>query len=86
MERIKLGFPITHDKVEIKEFTMRRPTVGDQVDNDNLGGSVGDKELRLFANLCETSPQALRKMDISDYREMQQVYRGFLKPKAASTP
>ena len=78
MTTIKLKHPIKVDGVEIQELTMRRPKVRDQIAAEKGGGSDAEKELRMFANLCEITPQSLEEMDMVDYKALQEAYVDFL--------
>lgn len=78
METITLDYPITVDGAEVKKLSMRRPKVKDQLASDKSGGSDGDKEVRLFANLCEVAPAVIEDLDMIDYGKVQEQYRSFL--------
>ena len=45
---------------------------------DKAGGTDAEKEIRIFANLCEVSPDVIEGLDMADYRALQKVYEGFL--------
>ena len=75
---IKLKYPITIDGTEYKELTMRRSKVKDRLTVANMKDkSDEEKEILLFANLCEVSPDVIRELDESDYPEVQKVYTSF---------
>ena len=78
MTKIKLKHPITVDGVEVQELTMRRPKVRDMIAAEKGAGSDAEKELRMFSNLCEITPQTIEEMDMIDYKAMQEAYVGFL--------
>ena len=40
--------------------------------------SDAEKEINLFANLCEVTPEALMELDMSDYAKLQKAYQDFL--------
>ena len=63
---------------EIKQLHMRRPKVSDLRASAKVSGGDAEKEIRLFANLCEVTPSALDEMDVFDYQALQEVYQGFL--------
>ena len=77
-ETITLEYPVTHQGQEYRELTMRRPRVGDMLAADKRGGGDLERELTMFANLCEAPPEALRELDMKDYRKLQAAYTGFL--------
>lgn len=75
---IKLKYPITLDGVSITELSMRRSKVKDRLAVANMKNlSDEEKEILLFANLCEVSPDVIRELDEADYPEVQKVYMGF---------
>ena len=75
---IPLGKPLDIDGAEMGELTMREPTVEDQLSIDKSKGGEAEKELHLFANLCEVTPEDLRKLTLRDYRRVQEAFRSFL--------
>ena len=74
---IGLARSIDVDGVEIKVLRMREPTVQDQIDADAIKGSAAEQEVSLIANLCEVSPQDIKRLSLRDYRKLQQAYVGF---------
>ena len=78
METIKLQFPVEHNGGEIASLKMRRPRVRDQRVADKSADDVGDKEIALFANLCEVDPEVIHDLDLADYTNVQEAYKGFL--------
>ncbi len=81
MEKINLHYPIKINGQEIKSLTLRRPKVRDHISISQTKESDQEKELRLFANLCEVAPADLHELDISDYAQIQETYKGFLSLK-----
>lgn len=77
-EEIKLDYPIELEGRKIETLSLRRPKVKDQLAADKGGGSDADKEIRLFANLCEEAPATLEELDSADYRKLQEKYSSFL--------
>ena len=75
--QIKLKHGITISGANVKTVTMRAPTVADTLAAEKLGGSDAEKELAIFANLCELSPADLQGMLLSDYKKLQEAWRGF---------
>ena len=78
MTEIKLQYPITVDGEEVAVLTMRRPKVKDQLAADKTTGTDAEKEIRMFANLCDIAPSALDELDLADYVKLQEVFTGFL--------
>ncbi|WP_461210385.1 phage tail assembly protein [Desulfocurvus sp. DL9XJH121] len=77
-ETITLEYPVRHQGHEYGQITMRRPRVGDMLAADKQGGSDMERELAMFASLCEVAPDVLRELDMKDYRKLQVAYTGFL--------
>lgn len=77
MKKIKLQYPVEADGQKIDELNMRRPKVRDML-NAETGGTDGEKEMRLFANLCDVAPDTIEQLDMADYLAVQEVYTGFL--------
>jgi hypothetical protein len=78
---IKLKYPITVDGTETEALYMRRAKVRDQllVDKASAAGkSAAEKEVLLFANLCEVAPEAISELDMADYKHIQDAYSDFL--------
>ena len=68
--------PITIDGTEVKSLEMREPTVGDQLAVDKLS-SAAEKEVAMFANLCEIAPATLHGLSIKQYGKLQDAYADF---------
>ena len=78
MTDIKLSYPIKSDGKEITSINIRRPKVRDQLSADKAAGADGEKEVALFANLCELPPSAIEELDMADYTKLQEAYSSFL--------
>ncbi|GFM34024.1 phage tail assembly protein [Desulfovibrio subterraneus] len=76
--KITLDYPVEMMGETVTELSIRRVKVRDQVIAAKAGGTNQDKEVRLFANLCEVSPQVIEELDMVDYRKVQEIYDGFL--------
>lgn len=75
---IKLNFPVNIDDQEFTELTMRRSKVKDRLAVANMKNiSDEEKEIRLFANLCEVTPDIIKELDETDYSVVQKTYMGF---------
>ena len=68
--------PLMIDGVEVKSLEMREPTVGDQLAVDKLG-SAAEKEIAMFANLCEVAPEVLHGLKLKQYGKLQDAYADF---------
>jgi len=77
-ESIKLKYPIDVAGEQITSLNLRRPKVRDMMAADKASGSEAEKEVSLFANLCEVSPDAIMELDGKDYQQLQETYSGFL--------
>ncbi len=78
MSKIKLQYPVNVGGVEYAELTMRRSKVKDRLVVANMKDkSDEEKEIRLFANLCEVAPEVIQELDEADYPEVQKVYMSF---------
>lgn len=75
---LSLRFPIMANNSEITHLHVRRPKVRDMIAMDKAQTSDAEKELTLFANLCEIEPQSLHELDMSDYAQLQTIYQSFL--------
>jgi hypothetical protein len=76
---VKLSAPVQDAGVELPSLTMRRPKVRDQLIVDAMNASQAQKEIAMYANLCEVSPDALKDLYLSDYRALQEAFESFLK-------
>lgn len=75
---IKLNFPVNVDDQEIGELVMRRSKVKDRLAVANMKNlSDEEKEIRLFANLCEVNPEIIKELDETDYSKVQKTYMSF---------
>lgn len=85
MQTIKLKYPVKVGGVEYAELTMRRSKVKDRLAVANMKDkSDEEKEIRLFANLCEVAPEVIQELDEADYPEVQKVYMSFFGAGATS--
>lgn len=78
MEKITLQYPVTVGQFEYTELEMRRSKVKDRLAVSNMkNASDEDKEIRLFANLCEVTPEVITELDEADYGKLQKTYLSF---------
>ncbi len=75
--QVELSYPVKMDGTELRVLQLRRPKVRDLIVAAKLGGSDEDKEVRVFANLCEVTPETIEELDISDYKKLQDAYQSF---------
>ena len=85
MQLIKLNYPIELDNTNITDLNMRRSQVKDRLIVAKMKtASDEEKEIRLFANLCEVSPNIIEDLDESDYAKLQNSYIDFFKSEGMS--
>jgi hypothetical protein len=56
---------------------MRRPTVGDVMDNQLKGADDVRGEVKLLSVLCGLNPEDMRALDFADYVRLQQQFLFF---------
>lgn len=74
---IKLESGIDIDGTTVKTLTMREPTVADQLAASEVSGGNAVQEITLIANLCEVTPDDIKKLTLKDYRKVQEAFAGF---------
>lgn len=74
-ELIKLKYPL---ETGLATISLRRPKVRDMLASDKTKGSDAEKEIALFANLSELSPDEISSLDMADYKQIQEAYKNFL--------
>ena len=77
-EVITLKYPVTVNGQQMEQLTMRRPKVKDTLAANKAKGSDADREITLFANLCEQTPHTIEELDMADYQQLQERYTSFL--------
>ena len=75
---IELAYPVSVSGIETNELYMRRPRVRDMLVGEKKNKSDAEKEILLFANLCEVDPEVIESLDMQDYGKLQQAYQDFL--------
>ena len=85
MQNIKLKYQIESGGQTYKELSMRRSKVKDRLIVAKMkSASDEEKEIRLFANLCEVEPKIIEELDESDYATLQKAYMDFFKSEGIS--
>ncbi|WP_235199552.1 phage tail assembly protein [Photobacterium galatheae] len=74
-----MEYPVKIGATEITGLQMRRPRVKDQMIADKQNKHDSDKEIHLFALLCEVDPSVIQELDMDDYEAVKQVFLGFRK-------
>jgi hypothetical protein len=62
---------------KIKALRMREPTVKDQRVAFKDTTDMGEREAKMFQNLCELAPSDLDRLPLKDYARLQAAYEGF---------
>ena len=85
MQTIKLKYPVENAGETIDSLTMRRSKIKDRLLIAKMKNiSDEEKEIRLFANLCEVEPKVIEELDESDYANLQKIYLGFFNSEGIS--
>lgn len=86
MQNIELKYPVEATGETITNLTMRRSKIKDRLLVAKMKtASDEEKEIRLFANLCEVEPKVIEELDESDYSNLQKVYLGFFNSEEMSS-
>ncbi len=83
---IELKYPVDVAGQSYGKLSMRRSKIRDRLlvaKTKNV--SDEEKEIRLFANLCEVEPKVIEELDESDYSNLQKVYLGFFNSEEMSS-
>jgi hypothetical protein len=75
-QTIDLEYPVKIAGATIQVLTMRRSTVGDVLTANRIKDEI-EREIVLFANLCQVTPEDIRNLDLKDYSKLQEVFRSF---------
>ncbi len=86
MENIELKYPVEVTGQSYDKLTMRRSKIKDRLLIAKMKNiSDEEKEIRLFANLCEVEPKVIEELDEADYSNLQKVYLGFFNSEEMSS-
>lgn len=86
MQKIELKYPIESNGENTISLTMRRSKVKDRLLVAKMKtASDEEKEIRLFANLCEVEPKVIEDLDESDYANLQKTYLNFFNSEGTSS-
>lgn len=75
---ITLSRPADMSGAKVSAMRMREPTVADSEATSEMSGSDAAREIQSFANLCEVSPDDVRKLPLKDFKRLQVAYLGFI--------
>ncbi len=76
--KIELTHSIEIDGAKVSVIQLRRPKVRDMLSVEKSVDNDAEKEIQLFANLSELSPDNLLELDMADYAKLQKAYQDFL--------
>lgn len=76
--KIKLTHSIEIDGAKVSVIQLRRPKVRDMLSVEKSVDNDAEKEIQLFSNLSELSPDNLLELDMADYAKLQKAYQDFL--------
>jgi len=76
--KIELMHSIEIDGAKVSVIQLRRPKVRDMLSVEKSVDNDAEKEIQLFANLSELSPDNLLELDMADYAKLQKAYQDFL--------
>ncbi len=75
--QIKLQFPVQIDAMIYDSLTIRRCKVRDRRAAMKQPGTDADREVWLFASLCEVPPEVIDELDEADYGKLQETFVSF---------
>lgn len=74
---VTLEFGAEIDGAQVGVLQMRRPRVRDLLTADKGSTGAIEREIKLFANLCEVAPSVIEDLYKSDYGRLQDAYADF---------
>ena len=75
---IKLQYPIEFAGRNISEIGLRRAKTKDVLNAQKMHKSEEEIQLALIANLAEIEPDALKELDMADYKKVCEAVQVFL--------
>ncbi len=75
---VELTRPLEIDGAQVKKLRMREPTVADQLASEEMKGGEAAKEIAMLANLCEVTPDDIKRLTLKDYKKVQAAFLGFI--------
>ena len=75
---VELARALDIDGAQVKALRMREPTVADQLASEEMKGGDSAKEIAMLANLCEISPDDIKRLTLKDYKKVQAAFLGFI--------
>jgi len=74
---VALSRPLDVGGAKVGSLRLREPLAGDIETAQDYSGSDASREITLFANLCEITPDEVRKLPLRDYARLQAGYATF---------
>lgn len=65
------------DGAKVTALRMREPTVADQETAVTMDGEPATLEIFYLANLCDITPDQVRKLSVRDFKRVQEAYGVF---------
>lgn len=62
----------------LTKITLRRPKVRDLKEAQRISDKPEEQELALIARLAGLTPEDVEELDLSDYRQLAESFRGML--------
>ncbi|WP_322009213.1 phage tail assembly protein [Paraburkholderia sp. J12] len=75
---ITLSRPLKIGDTFVSAVRMREPELRDNLAFDKARGTDAEKEVTVFCNLLEMSPEQIHRLPLRDYRRVSAAYMGFL--------
>ena len=75
---ITLSYPIEFAGRKITEVNLRRAKTKDVLNAKKMHKDDEDIQLAIIANLGEIEPDALKELDMADYKKISETIEGFL--------
>lgn len=75
---VPLSRPIDIAGAQVTTLRVREPRVADQLAMENTKGGNGAQEVTLFANLCEVTPDEIKRLPLRDFKRIQKAFLAFL--------
>ncbi|HHW4682637.1 MAG TPA: phage tail assembly protein [Xylella sp.] len=75
--RITLVSPVNINGTAVHQVRMREPTAGDLKRAFSLPGNESERELRIFSNLMEITPEELEAFSLRNYKRLQEAFQVF---------
>jgi hypothetical protein len=75
---VKLAYPIKVNGKDVIELKMRRPIVADLKQVEQTGGGENERAAAMLGRLTGLVPEDFEKLDLVDFKKLDQAYTDFL--------